>query len=130
MPNKANFQDRTCASASNREPLRADIQMMADGIRYGQVNQEPHDAMRHAEEIQVAIAEIDPGANVSAGKSHQHEEPVGQVRQGEQCCRKQGNASLVSQETGEPVDEVTVQQILLKKSPGKIHGQARESVIP
>src|SRR5882724_8917189 len=106
----------------HREPLRPNVHVMADSVRDHEVCQ--------AEEVQVAVLEVDSCANISARRGGQHEKPVGQVRQREEHSGEQRNGvGMTGQKIGKPVYEIAVQNVLLKQSPEAVHQEAEKRTL-
>src|SRR5580693_6719132 len=71
-------------SRTRMQHMRADIEMMADGIGHGDVEQETQSSVGHAQKIEVAVPPVDLRGAPSACQRGGHQKPIGSMGGGEQ----------------------------------------------
>jgi len=77
------------------------------------------------------MVHVDSRASVSAGESHNHQKPIGQMHDGKAYCGQDGDGvDVMRQEIGKAIHKVAVEYVLLDETPGAIEQQTQARALP
>src|ERR1035437_3156948 len=101
------------------KPTRPNLEMVADGIRDHQEEQKAHRGVRQSQKVKIPVPPVDARRAITRRVGHHHQKPVGKVNPAEKRRRNQGRPPA-PQHRIEPVQKITVQDVLLEHSPRHI----------